>query len=70
MEKSNEGTVNLFKPTTQNNQPCTKEEIEQLDYDSSKAIEASQLTIKAEYIEKLNTIDLVIKSIENRINQF
>jgi hypothetical protein len=70
LEKSNEGTVNLFKPTTQNNQPCTKEEIEQLDYDSSKAIEASQLTIKAEYIEKLNTIDLVIKSIENRINQF
>lgn len=70
LEKSNEGTVTLFKPITQNNQLSTKEKIEQLEYDSSKAIEASQLTIKAEYTEKLNTIDLVIKSVENRINQF
>ncbi|SFJ32030.1 hypothetical protein [Olleya namhaensis] len=66
LERSNEASVLLFKSTKQEKTFKTEEKMEQLEYDSSKAIEASQIAIKSEYKAKLNDIDALIKTIETR----
>ncbi len=72
--KSLSQPVVLFKAENPENQTETpsifKEEVEQLDFDSSDTIQDSQEAILEERKEKLKNIDLIIKSLEKRITEF